>query len=479
MNEIETREKGLVLCLNLLDKGIFTQADYESCKQIYTPREELSRAITGAAQGLPDARTSAEISFGMSAKQGKDDLGYDNAKRPNYQAFFRLVNSDLYYRQKNRKGKLSDSSMGENETTDKPENIYMSIRPDTGALYITQIDTSSAPEAANAVFNVELRQDGNYTIQNVMTKYYLRIVGSGEKTLIADNTELTDDCLFKQTPLQNNQFTFEVVKMPGYYLSAIQDNGLVLGISTIREGRVWELEFIDSADADAAENPDLAYDASEAKAIINEVLRDVKAARTKYYLLKSQIEYLEGLKTEIDYIVSQDGPVMSYYKNLAAARTPGMSNDVLESIAYSMKSEVESRQIYSLNQEINQLSLDAMKLEDAEMSSGSVKIGRIMGIIRKLTEERRKAISGLSLLLNKITTRQNALSSKEDILNKQQKYFDTDGKISEINSDISQKRGQYIKWEWYGLITLLTLIILAILFSIYKLWGRYSEVFLS
>ena len=135
MNEIETRDKGLLLCQNLLDKGVLSQTDFEACSQIYLPSTGLSRAVAGAVQGIPDAKTSAEVSFGMSAKQGKDELGYDVSKRPSYTAFFRLVNSDMYYRQTNRKGVVnaegtfSDSAASICTTTDiysSPANIFSS-----------------------------------------------------------------------------------------------------------------------------------------------------------------------------------------------------------------------------------------------------------------------------------------------------------------------------------------------------------------
>jgi uncharacterized protein YacL (UPF0231 family) len=493
MNEIETRDKGLLLCQNLLDKGILSQTDFEQCSQIYLPSTGLAKAVSGTVQGIPDAKTSAEISFGMSAKQGKDELGYDIAKRPSYSAFFRLVNSDMYYRKTNRKGVANaEGTFSEPRTATKSTDtngtdgisVYMSIKLDTGLLYLSEIDTNSSQGAANAVFKVELRQDGNYTIQNDVTKYYLRVgTDPGTKALmvIADNSELTTDCLFKQIPIDGGKYEFESVAQPGYYLSAVQDNGLVIGLSGSREGRVWDLEFLDGSDGLGGAGvmaPEDAYDTAEAKAIINNVLEDVKAARSKYYLVEAQIEFLNALRDQISGIVAEDGPLMKYYRDLAAARTPGMTTDLLDSLAYSMQSEIAGRELYAIDQELDKLSLDSAKIRQSEMQSGSTKIAKVQQIINGLINERRKQIAGLTVLLDKITTRQNALSSREDIISGEMRYHDTTGQVVAVNSDISQTRSKYTRWEYWGLIGFLVILVLVGLFMGYKLWGRWRSVFM-
>ena len=492
MNELETRDKGLALCQNLLDKGLLTQVEYEQCSQIYLPSTGLSRAVAGAVQGIPDAKTSAEVSFGMSAKQGKDELGYDIAKRPSYTAFFRLVNSDMYYRQTNRKGIVGANGTFEDgqdpvsnaNDTEKPP-VYMSIRPNIGILILSIIDTNSSDGAANAVFKVELRQDGNYTIQNEATKYYIR-VGTNPETkkpiIIADNSELVADCLFKQVPIEGSKFEFESVARAGYYLSAVLGDdtnigGLVIGLSSRREGRVWELEFMDGTGAVGGIAPEDAYDTAEAKTIINSVLEDVKTARSKYYLIDAQIEFLNALRDQISGMVAEDGPLMKYYRDLAAARTPGMTTDLLDSLAYSMQTEIAGRELYAIDQELNKLSLDAQKIRQAEMRAGSTKILRVQQIIGGLIDERRKQIAGLTVLLDKITTRQNALSSREDIISREMDYHDTTGQVVAVNSGISESRGKNTKWEYWGLIGFLVIVVLCGIFMWYKLWGRWQAVF--
>lgn len=494
MNELETRDKGLLLCQNLLDKGVLTQTEYEQCTQIYLPSSGLSRAVAGSVQGIPDAKTSAEISFGMSAKQGRDELGYDIGKRPVYTAFFRLVNSDLYYRQTNRKGKtlasgtFNENTVSEGNYSDEDKaSVYMAIRPESGMLYLSVIDTNSSSGASNAVFKVELRQDGNYTIQNEATKYYIR-AGTDSETrsviAIADSSELTANCLFKQVPVDGGKYEFESVAKPGNYLSAVRGDdtnagGLVIGLSGAREGRVWELEFLDSTDGlgSLGMAPEDAYDTTEAKTIINSVLEDVKAARSKYYLVAAQIEFLNSLRDQISGMVAEDGPLMKYYRDLAAARTPGMTTDLLDSLAYSMKTEIAGRELYAIDQELNKLSLDATKIRQAEMLSGSTKIAKVQEIISGLIDERRKQIAGLTVLLDKITTRQNALSSREDIISREMNYHDTTGQVVAVNSGISESRGKNTKWEYWGLIGFLVIVVLCGLFMGYKLWGRAQIVF--
>ena len=500
MNEIETRDKGLLLCQNLLDKGLLTQSDFDQCSQIYQPSTGLSRAVAGVVQGIPDAKTSAETSFGMSAKQGKDELGYDISKRPSYTAFFRLVNSDMYYRQTNRKGvkdatgpfsepSTADSNMGnttDDSNSDK-DNIYMTLRLDTGLLYLTAIDTNSADGAANAVFIVELRQDGNYTIQNQVTKYYLR-VGVDPETknplVMADSSELTAECLFRQVPIDSGKYEFESVSKPGQYLSAVLDSGLVIGLGAGREGRVWELEFLDGVGGMGGSMgggmaPEDAYDTAEAKTIINSVLEDVKAARSKYYLVEAQIEFLTALRDQVSGMVDENGPLMKYYRDLAASRTPGMTTDLLDSLAYSMKSEIAGRELYAIDQELNKLSLDAQKIKQAEMQSGSTKIAKVQQIIGGLIDERRKQITGLTVLLDKITTRQNALSSREDIVSREMNYQDITGQVVAVNSGISESRGKNTKLEYWVLLGFLALVVLCAIFMGYKLWGRWQSVFNS
>jgi hypothetical protein len=495
MNELETRDKGLALCQNLLDNGLLAQTDYEQCAQIYLPSTGLSRAVAGAIQGIPGAKTSAEISFGMTDKQGKDELGYDIGKRPVYTAFFRLVNSDLYYRQTNRLGKANstgtfseDSTAGSSLSDDDKSSVYMSIRPDSGVLYLSVIDTNSSSGAANAVFKVELRQDGSYTIQNEATKYYIR-AGVNPETrgviAIADNSELTADCLFKQVPIDGGKYEFESVARPGNYLSAVRGDdtnagGLVIGLSGAREGRVWELEFLDGVDGvSAGMTPEDAYDTAEAKGIINDVLTDVKTARSKYYLVEAQIEFLTGLRDQISGMVAEDGPLMKYYRDLAASRTPGMTTDLLDSLAYSMRTEIAGRELYAIDQELNKLSLESLKIRQAEMSAGSTKIAKVQEIISGLINERRKQITGLTVLLDKITTRQNALSSREDIISREMNYHDTTGQVVAVNSGISESRGKNTKWEYWGLIGFLVIVVLCGLFMGYKLWGRWQAVFVS
>jgi len=300
-----------------------------------------------------------------------------------------------------------------------------------------------------------------------------------EPNVMADNSELTSECLFKQIPIDSGKYEFESVNKPGYYLSAVQDNGLAVGLSSGREGRVWNLEFLDGVGGTSGSGmaPEEAYDTSEAKIIINSVLSDVKAARSKYYLVEAQIEFLNGLRDQISGMVAEDGPLMKYYKDLAASRTPGMTTDLLDSLAYSMKSEIAGRELYAIDQELNKLSLDSQKIRQAEMQSGSTKIAKVQQIISGLIDERRKQIAGLSVLLDKITTRQNALSSREDIVSKEMQYHDTTGQVVAVNSDISKSRGKYTRWEYWGLIGFIALVVLCAIFMGYKLWGRWQSVF--
>ena len=170
---------------------------------------------------------------------------------------------------------------------------------------------------------------------------------------------------------------------------------------------------------------------------------------------------------------------MKYYRDLAASRTPGMTTDLLDSLAYSMKSEIAGRELYAIDQELNKLSLDAQKIKQAEMQSGSTKIAKVQQIIGGLIDERRKQITGLTVLLDKITTRQNALSSREDIVSREMNYQDITGQVVAVNSGISESRGKNTKLEYWVLLGFLALVVLCAIFMGYKLWGRWQSVFNS
>jgi len=149
----------------------------------------------------------------------------------------------------------------------------------------------------------------------------------------------------------------------------------------------------------------------------------------------------------------------------------------LDSLAYSMQTEIAGRELYAIDQELNKLSLDAQKIRQAEMRAGSTKILRVQQIIGGLIDERRKQIAGLTVLLDKITTRQNALSSREDIISREMDYHDTTGQVVAVNSGISESRGKNTKWEYWGLIGFLVIVVLCGIFMWYKLWGRWQAVF--
>ena len=468
MNYIETKEKGLKLCDNLLNQGLLTEDEHKACVQAYATRTGIDD-IASVALGIPKSKTSAEVSFGMNKKQGQDKRGYDITKKPSFQTFIRSAASDII---KNTDRTGQSNTGGGRTVNNNNKSEYLSVNKELGELFLTDIDPKTNTNAANSIFLVKLLQDGTYTIQVSNTGNYICVNKDNKCTV--NNNNVSRECMFKLIGVDNTKYKFESISNPEFFLAAVSASEIYV-TDSLSINQVWVLETLgdDEIGANIDSNENI-YDSSEAKAIVNGILSEVAAARMRYYGIKSRIEYLALLQSRIIQVIAPEGDIMNYYREIHDSDQTIISDELLQSLAFSISNEVQSREISQISEEIAKLDLEAIKISDAELNVSSARVNKLTALVTSLITERKQSIKDLNLLLDKINARNMTLNDQQDRNDSDLKFYDTQGDINLQNSDISVKRDARNQKEYYLLIGFLVMLAAIILWCGYKLVYKYK-----
>lgn len=462
MDYQETKAKVLKLCDNLAAQGLISKSELAECQRAYVQ-------IGSAADGtLPEAKTSAEHSFGMLGEQGRNSLGQDLTRKKQFKAYIR---SSLGVRVNDRAGDkaLDDGDSARYLSVQNGGVLYMeSLTP---AQLINQPADSSG--GMRQVFTVQMQDNGHYSIMNDATGNYVKVGGvtsGGDGIATADTNYLTESAYWKLiTKSVGKVYSFEYVANPGFYLTAGIPVTITKGQSPDQN---WTLDRL--SDELESETAQAEFEASNGRTLANKLLADVAEIRLRYYAILAKIGFLEMLRNKILNMTKRDGDIMSYYYDLRANRSIQVSDELLQSISVSVDSEIRNREILKLDEEIRELALESERLEGTELAESGRTVQKLNGVIDRLINDKKNQIASVNLILEKINAKQLDLNEEEDNVTKRQKYQATKGVVNNVNTRISDMKSRDYQTEYWFLIGLYVLTGMAILFFAVKLYRRYA-----
>lgn len=460
MDYQETKAKVLKLCDNLAAQGLISKTELAECQRAYVQ-------IGSAADGtLPEAKTSAEHSFGMLGEQGRNPLGQDLTRKKQFKAYIR-----------SSQGIRSTDRAGDTALDDGDSARYLSVR-NGGVLYmetLTPAQLINQPADSSGgmrqIFTVQMQANGHYSIMNDATGNYVKVGGvTSDGVATADTNNLTESAYWKLiTKSVGKVYSFESVARPGFYLTA----GIPV---TITKGKSpdqnWTLDRL--SDELESETAQAEFEASNGRTLANKLLADVAEIRLRYYAILAKIGFLEMLRNKMLNMTKRDGDIMSYYYDLRANRSIQVSDELLQSISVSVDSEIRQREILKLDDEIRELALESERLEGTELAESGRTVQKLNGVIDRLINDKKNQIAAVNLIMEKINAKQMDLNEEEDAVDKRQKYQTTKGIVNTVNTQISDMKSRDYQTEYWFLIGLYVLTGMAILFFAVKLYNRYS-----
>ncbi len=473
MDYQETKAKVLKLCDNLAAQGLISKAELAECQRAYVQ-------IGSAADGtLPEAKTSAEHSFGMLGEQGRNSLGQDLTRKKQFKAYIRSSQGirvmDRAGEKPDRVGEKPDRT-GDKALDDGSDGArYLSVR-NGGVLYMESLtpaqlinQPADSSGGMRQVFTVQIQANGHYSIMNDATGNYVK-VGGADNGVSADTNNLIESAYWKLiTKSIGKIYAFESVARPGFYLTAGIPVTITKGQSPDQN---WTLDRL--SDELESETAQAEFEASNGRILANKLLADVAEIRLRYYAILAKIGFLEMLRNKILNMTKRDGDIMSYYYDLRANRSIQMSDELLQSISVSVDTEIRNREILKLDEEIRELALESERLEGTELADSSRTVQKLNGVIDRLINDKKNQISAVNLIMEKINAKQLDLNEEEDNVVSRQKYQATKGVVNNVNTQISDMKSRDYQTEYWFLIGLYVLTGMAILFFAVKLYRRYA-----
>lgn len=432
MDYLQTQTKGLAWCEKLKDANLLTPDNYDKCVGLYASPGLDNITIPS----YPESRTSKEHSFGMTKKQGANFMYTDLTKNRQITCFM----SNL------------------------EKNKYLAVDPDSADKLIL------LPESATGeyvVFIIKLANNGMYTVINKATGNYIT-VNPANGQLVVDSAVLTDNCYFKliQTGTNKYLFTFESSVMPGKYI--ILDD--VPHVSA-DGNKYWFLDKL----VDGAELGSTDTDIPESRALINNLLANIQDVRGDYFVILAKIEFLKLLKTKLQELTQPTGSIVTYYKENQTLL--GLSNDLINSIEFSVSNEINQNEISKINDMITELVAESQRMSSDTYMTVNVKSAKLIELLETLNAKKRLDITKLNGQISSLTNKHRSIADEMDNIDKATDALNEKLAINDKYAEHAEFQDTGYTYDLYSMVVIGIILCVCIAFFGYRLIQRYNTVF--
>jgi hypothetical protein len=455
-----TKKKVVSWCEELEKEGVISKDDLDRCNKSF-----VSFGTDLTVQKHPEAKTNKQHSFGMNKLQGVGSLGEDLTTKKYIQCFFK---TKYGFTKTDRTGEL----------VSEEEFRHLTIR--NGITNKKEIKTElflasdKEKDIVLSRFVIALQDNGYYTIMNYGTGNYIKI--ESNKSVSIDTNNITDGTYFSmKTKGKYNVFIPRI--MPEYKLTP-DVNRLILS-DGIRQEHNWLIDELPTE-----EEIDMSEDNINTitiKDTIQKLISKIMKTRYEYYTYLAQIEFLKLLETKIRNVVKPNGDVMNdFYSRRDDATSDErkiLTEQLLKSISFSIKDEIENREVADINEVINDLIIEAQKFKAENLTKSDNELNKLIRMLNEQIDENKRTLEQQRGLISFYNKEQKILNSKNKLLIDELKDYNNKELVNNKNYDIVTKKTTYIKYEYYYYIAIIIFTIILLGFYGYKLYNRITDIY--
>ena len=464
MDYQETKKKVINWCEELEKEGVISKNDLDKCYKSF-----VSFGTETTVQKHPNAKTNKQHSFAMTKKQGANSVGEDLTKKKYLQCFLK---TRYGFSKNDRTGK----DITKNENGDKEEFRYLSIREgiEDNKQVKTQMYLASDTDR-DIIFSrfvITLQDNGLYTIMNYGTGNYLKV--EVDKRLIIETNNITDGAYFEMKSKGENVVFIPRV-FPEFKLTP-KVNKLILTDGK-RSEHNWIIDEL--PEEEEVEMGSDQVNLIKIKDSVQKIISKMIKVRYEYYNYLAQIEFLKLLETKLRNMVQTNGDIMnSLYNRRDDASTDErkiLTENLLQNISYTMNEELENKELIDIDQEIDNLTLEAMKFKAQKLYTSDIELNKLIRMLNEKNEEIKTEIQSQRQLIGFYNKEQKSLNKKSETINNELDNYKSKSVTNDTNYNIVNDKKTILNNEYYFYIAIIILSIIMIGFFGHKLYQRIMK----
>lgn len=464
MDYQETKKKVINWCEELEKEGVISKNDLDKCYKSF-----VSFGTETTVQKHPNAKTNKQHSFAMTKKQGANSVGEDLTKKKYLQCFLK---TRYGFSKNDRTGK----DITKNENGDKEEFRYLSIREgiEDNKQVKTQMYLASDTDR-DIIFSrfvITLQDNGLYTIMNYGTGNYLKV--EVDKRLIIETNNITDGAYFEMKSKGENVVFIPRV-FPEFKLTP-KVNKLILTDGK-RSEHNWIIDEL--PEEEEVEMGSDQVNLIKIKDSVQKIISKMIKVKYEYYNYLAQIEFLKLLETKLRNMVQTNGDIMnSLYNRRDDASTDErkiLTENLLQNISYTMNEELENKELIDIDQEIDNLTLEAMKFKAQKLYTSDIELNKLIRMLNEKNEEIKTEIQSQRQLIGFYNKEQKSLNKKSETINHELDNYKSKSITNDTNYKIINDKKTILNNEYYFYIAIIILSIIMIGFFGHKLYQRIMK----
>ena len=464
MDYQETKKKVINWCEELEKEGVISKNDLDKCYKSF-----VSFGTETTVQKHPNAKTNKQHSFAMTKKQGANSVGEDLTKKKYLQCFLK---TRYGFSKNDRTGK----DITKNENGDKEEFRYLSIREgiEDNKQVKTQMYLASDTDR-DIIFSrfvITLQDNGLYTIMNYGTGNYLKV--EVDKRLIIETNNITDGAYFEMKSKGENVVFIPRV-FPEFKLTP-KVNKLILTDGN-RPEHNWIIDEL--PEEEEVEMGSDQVNLIKIKDSVQKIISKMIKVKYEYYNYLAQIEFLKLLETKLRNMVQTNGDIMnSLYNRRDDASTDErkiLTENLLQNISYTMNEELENKELIDIDQEIDNLTLEAMKFKAQKLYTSDIELNKLIRMLNEKNEEIKTEIQSQRQLIGFYNKEQKSLNKKSETINHELDNYKSKSITNDTNYKIINDKKTILNNEYYFYIAIIILSIIMIGFLGHKLYQRIMK----
>lgn len=465
MNYQETKKKVINWCEELEKEGVISKNDLEKCYKSF-----VSFGTETTVQKHPNPKTNKQHSFAMTKKQGANTIGEDLTKKKYLQCFLK---TKYGFSKTDRTGKeTSINDKGEVE-----EFRFLSIREgiENNQQKKTQLLLVSDKnrDIILSRYVITLQDNGLYTIMNYGTGNYLKV--EADKSISIETNNITDGAYFEMKSKGNN-VVFVPRVFPEFKLTP-KVNKLVLTDGK-RPEHNWIIdELIEDEELDLTEDQ---VNLVKIKDSVQKIISKMIKVRYEYFNYLAQIEFLKLIDSKLRNMVGTNGDIMnSLYNRREDASTDErklLTENLLQSISYTMKEELENNELINIDQTIDNLILESTKFKAQNLDTTDKEINKLLSMLNEQSEAIKTEVSSQRQLIGFYNKEQKSLNKKSEKINEDLELYKSKSITNDTNYQIINDKKTILNNEYYFYIAIIILSIIMIGFFGHKLYKRILTV---
>lgn len=456
----ETETKLIKFCEGLFREDLLSQDDLKKCRISFNVND-TSNSLNNDIDNV--LLTDNNKNYGMSPDQAFNNT--DLILQNNKYIECRLVNYQRKAIDRENIERIKYTLYSTSETDKTLKYLYIKNIDD-----ITSA-TDNEKIMKNITFKIEKVNTNDYVIMNYNTGELLKC--NLDKRVILDGLNKTDSSYFKLHK-QNKSFRFESKVFPNHFIDA--SNPIYVSQGR-RPTQFWKMEIISKEEDELNNNNKNDLNADITRNLINRFIKNYSYSRMDYMIIQAKIKYIELLQQKTRSVLNREGVIIEYIRNRIDNGELNLNEKEVMDIESSIYSEVINNEVLALENEKNDLKLQARKINGSILMNNIKNVDKINDLIDKAIENTKTQLETLNDILDKVNNETKLLVETDTIIKNKIDKKQSLNEKSDRNTELVNIQNKTQTYNYRTLIFILLCIICLIIYLSFTLTNKIQLEF--